>query len=237
VAFANYRLRRISVAPRRVHRSDTLTERDDLSREERTAIDAIEEMMRAGVDLYPHQSTSLLDPLARDGLLADWDIHHLHLGLADGRPTLAPFVNRSQRVLLVRFTATDAYLVDCPPHGPTVEPPWWDTELPEALHRNWPDSIAHLRLNANGGSRFTWAQHRQMRPSRGFTFTTAVAVTGGTAYLLGSGLLGNGYSLQAGNCANRIMARIVEKALAHADEEKVVIRGDHREVHVYFEPR
>jgi hypothetical protein len=76
-----------------------------------------------------------------------------------------------------------------------------------------------------------------MRPLRGFTITTAVTVTDGTAYLLGTGLLGNGYSLQAGNCADMIMTRMVEKALAHTDDEKVVIQGDHREVHVYFEPR
>jgi hypothetical protein len=243
MAFANYRLRRIPVGPRRVHRSDTLTQRNDLSPNERAAIDAIEEKICAGVDLYSHQSTSLLDPLAKDGLLADWDIQHLHLGLADGRPTVAPFVNRSQKVLLARFTRADAYLIDCPPHGPDVEPPWWDTDLLETLHRNWPESIAHLRLSVDSAPdptfappRLTWAQHRQMRPLRGFTITTALAVTDGTVYLLGSGLLGNGYSLQAGRCADLIMTRMVEKALAHTDDEKVVIRGDHREVHVYFEP-
>ncbi len=188
-------------------------------------------------DLYPHQSTSLLDPLAKDGLLADWDIQHLHLGLPGGRPTIAPFVNRSQKVLLVRFTPADAYLIDCPAHGPDVQAPWWDTDLPETLHRNWPESIAHLRLNVSGGSRLTWDQHRRMRPVRGFTITTAVTVTDDAVYLLGTGLLASGYSFQAGQCADRIMTRMVEKALAHTDDEKVVIRGDLREVHVYFEPR
>jgi hypothetical protein len=46
-----------------------------------------------------------------------------------------------------------------------------------------------------------------------------------------------GTSHLAGRYADQIMTRMVEKALAHTDDEMVVIRGDHREVHVYFEPR
>jgi hypothetical protein len=56
-------------------------------------------------------------------------------------------------------------------------------------------------------------------------------------YLLGSGLLSSGHSLEAGDVADRVMRRMVRKALAHTDDEKVVIRGDHRVLHVHFEPR
>jgi hypothetical protein len=76
-----------------------------------------------------------------------------------------------------------------------------------------------------------------MRPLRGFTFTTAVTVPDGTVYSLGGGLLCSGYSLEVGNYADRIMRRMVDKALAHTDNERVVIRGDHRQIHVYFEAR
>jgi hypothetical protein len=237
LAFANYRLRRIPVPPRQVHRSDTLVQRVDLSQEERDAIDQIEAKMRAGADLYPHQSTSLRNPLAKDGLLADWQIQHLHLGLTTGRLAVPPFVNRSQRVLLVRITDTDAYLIDCALHGNGVEPPWWNIDLPETIHHNWPLTIAHLKIDGYE-PKLTWEQHRQLRPQgRGCTFTTAVTVADGTSYLLSHGMLTSGHSTEAGRYADAIQTRVVQAALVHRDDEKMVLRGDHRIVNVYFEPR
>jgi hypothetical protein len=236
LAFGNYRLRRITIVPRRVHRSDTLLQRSDLSVEEREAIDAIERKAGAGLDLYPHQSTTLLDPLAKDGLLADWRIQHLHLGLPSGKPTVPPFVNRSKKVLLVRITETDAYFIDCVPHGKGADPPWWNTDLPETLHRNWPASIAPFKVDGYE-PKLTWEDHRKLRPPKGFTFTTAVTTADGTSYLLSDGLLSNGYSVEARRFADRVQTKVVEIALRRTDNEKLVLKGDHREVHVYVEPR
>lgn len=202
LAYTNYKFRRIGVRPRRVHWSDTLRGRTNLAIEERTAIDELVAKAIGGADLYPHQSTSLLDPLSNDGLLADWDIQHLHLGLANGKPAVAPFVNRSKNVVLVRITDADMYLIDCLPHGKGVDAPWWNIDLPETLHRNWPASIAHLRIDGYE-PKLTWEAHRKLRPIKGAAITVAVSVSDGTSYLLSHGMVLSGHSMAACRMADR----------------------------------
>jgi hypothetical protein len=236
LAYANYRSRRISVRPRRVHRSDTLRDRTDLASEERDAIDAIEERFTAGGDLYPNQSTTILSPLSKDGLLADWDIHHLHLGLASGKPTVPPFVNRTANVLLVRATADAAYLIDCLPHGVGADPPWWDIDLPETIHRNWPESIQHLRIEGYE-PKLSWEDHRKLRPVKGCTSTTAVTSSDGTSYLLSEGMLATGHGTAARGFADSLQTKVTEIARGHKDHERLVVTGDHRELHLRVEPR
>jgi hypothetical protein len=236
LAYANYRSRRISVRPRKVHRSDTLRQRADLAPEERDAIDAIEERFAGGADLYPHQSTSIRSPLSKDGLLADWHIQHLHLGLASGKPTVSPFVKRSDDVLLVRVTGAEAYFIDCLPHGPDDEPPWWNIDLPETLHRNWPESIQHLRIDGYE-PKLSWEEHRKLRPVKGCTFTTAVSTSDGTSYLLSDGMLASGHSTAARTFADSLQTQVTEIARGRKDDERLVVTGDHRELYLRVEPR
>jgi hypothetical protein len=236
LAYANYRLRRIAARPRRVHRSDTLRLRTDLAPEERDAIDAIEERFAGGADLYPHQSTSIASPLSKDGLLADWHIQHLHLGLMSGKPAVPPFVMRSANVLLVRVTDSAAYFIDCLPHGASVDPPWWDIDLAETLHRNWPESIHHLRIEGYE-PKLTWEQHRRLRPVKGCSFTTAVSTSDGTSYLLSDGMLAAGYSTAARGFADSLQTNVTEIALGSADDERLVVAGDHRELYLSVQPR
>ena len=237
LAWANYKFRRIAVRPRQVLRSDTL-KRASLPSDESAAIDAIEERASRGVDLYPHQSTTLLRPLTNDGLLADWHIQHLHLGLATGRQAAAPFVNRSGNILLVRVTDDAIYFLDCLPHGEDVEPPWWNIDLPETVHRNWPDSIAHLMLD-DYEPKLSWEDHRKLRPTRGHgaTFTTAVTTSDGTSYLLGGGMVTSGYSTTACDSANAVQNQVTQIALSRRDDEMLVVTGDHRELHLRVGPR
>jgi hypothetical protein len=237
LGYTNYKFRRIEARLREVYRSDTLKQRPDLSAEECAAIDALEAKARAGTDLYPHQSTTLRKPLANDGLLSDWRVQHLHLGLATGRPTVAPFVNRSGKVLLVRVTDDALYMIDCLPHGPDVEPPWWNIDLPETIHRNWPESIEHLKLDGYE-PKLSWEDHRRLRPARGPTITMAVSTSDGTSYLLSeTGMVMTGYSMEACSRADRFQTYVRNIALDRGDDEKLVVLGDHREVHVYVERR
>lgn len=236
LAYTNYKYRRIVAHPRTVHWSDTLRARGDLTTEERGALEKIEATAIAGADLYPHQSTSLLDPLSNDGLLADWGIHHLHPGLATGKPTLAPFVNRSKSVLLARITDADMYLIDYLPHGKGVDAPWWNIDLPETLHRNWPDSIADLKIE-DYEPKLSWEAHRKLRPPKGATITVAVTVSDGTSYLLSHGMVLSGHSMAACSLADQYQNRVVRIALDRADHEKLIVTGDHRQLDVRVVPR
>lgn len=245
LAYANYKFRRIHMRPRRVLRSDTLRGRTDLPIDEPAAIDAIEAKFVCGADLYPHQSTTLARPLAKDGLLADWRIQHLHLGLASGKRATAPFVNRSCNVLLVRVTDDAAYFVDCLAHGGTDEPEeasdpealWWNVDPPETLHRNWPDSIADLNLD-DYAPKLSWSDHRKLRSSKGCNFTTAVTTSDGTSYLLSeTGILASGHSSQARSHADALQNKVTTIALDRRDDEKLVVEGDHCELHLRVEPR
>lgn len=211
-AYANYKFRRIPIGPRRVHWSDTLSEQTNLSSDELAAIKAIEAKALVGKDLYPHQSCGVAKPLTPDGLLADWQIQHLHLGLPNGRPARrAPFVNRSGIVLLARITDHDAYFIAALPHGGGEEP-WWNMDLPETLHRNWPQSIERFKVDGYE-PKLTWEEHRKMRPPKGCSFMTAVTTKDGTSYLL-SDILANGHRMQAGRFADQILTIFTDLALA-----------------------
>lgn len=238
LAFGNYCARRIESRPRLVHRSDALDARTDLSAEEITAIRDIERKLRDGVDVYPHQSTTLLRPLTKDGLLTAWDIQHLHLGLPSGNPATPPFVNRSRNVALARVTDTDAYLIDCLPHGEGDDVPWWKRHLVEIIHRNWPDSIAAFRLDGYG-PKFTDEDHEKLRSMRrgASNLTVAVSVQDGTSYLLTLGMVAAGYGLTVCRFADTLQNTVVRLAVDRRDDERLVVTGSYRNIEISVAPR
>jgi hypothetical protein len=82
---------------------------------------------------------------ARTGtlLLADWGLHHLHLGTRrrKGRYT------RSDHVLIAYFDSTDAYLVDLVRHNDN----WAASRLLEIVVRNWRHLADSWRLRGAVG--------------------------------------------------------------------------------------
>jgi hypothetical protein len=230
LAFSNYQLRRVPVAPRRVHRSDTLSAQPDLAPEERVAIDTIEARFVTGEDIYPHQSTGLLKPLSLDGMHADWGLHHLHLGMVGGRPAPAPFVNRSKKVLIVRITAEDAYFIAAVPHGAGAPAPWWENDLVEIVHRNWRETIAEYEVE-DYRPKLSPEDHRRLRPGKsgaGCNFTTAVTTSDGTSYRFSSGIVAAGYSGEAVGMANDLMNGLTRFVQANEGDFRLVVTGDHR---------
>lgn len=142
VRYLNWRARFIAGRPRQVHYSRELLASPGYQRH-RTAIDAIADMTAAGDDLSPHLSRSsqtAYQPTATrrrqrsdlDGLIAEWNIHHLHLNLiadADG------YVGRTGDLLFAHFAEADAYFIGVFPHGA-----WARSEIATIVMRNWPDT-------------------------------------------------------------------------------------------------
>lgn len=146
IHYANWRDRVVPPVPRKAHISDELRASPKWV-EHRDALKSIIAKIEVGSGLTEHLSEGAdfaLEPARkrkqipgkrrdRDLLLADWGIHHLHLGL-QRRPG-KNFVERSGDLLFVFFRDHDAYLVDIKPHNR-----WGETDLLETTVRNWPEA-------------------------------------------------------------------------------------------------
>lgn len=130
--------RQIARAHRRVHESREM--RASPARPQYSeAIAQITHRLRTGGDLGPYLSKASAIAIAgpghraesdKDRLLAEWGVHHLHLGTrreSDGR-----FVERTRDLLFVHVGLDDAYLIGIYPHGA-----WARAEIAEVIVRNW----------------------------------------------------------------------------------------------------
>ena len=114
-----------------------------------------------------------------DLLLAEWGIHHLHFK-----------ENRSDELLFIYFSDSDAYLIDILQHekadGSVVT--WTNTDLIQVMHDNWPNVLRPYIFKTNSNSPvLTTDQRRTLRKKAA---TTTVIVNDGTEYLP----MGGGYS-------------------------------------------
>ena len=114
-----------------------------------------------------------------DLLLAEWGIHHLHFT-----------ESRSDELLFIYFSESDAYLIDIFLHekadGSVVT--WTNTELIQGIHDNWPSVLQPYIFKTNSNSSVLTTEER--RTLRKKSATTTVIVNDGTEYLP----MGGGYS-------------------------------------------
>ncbi len=133
--YGNWRSRFISARPRRVHRAAEFEAGAFLD-----ALELISEKIRTGEELTPHLSRDVRVIQTRkdgehrkgsdlDPMLAEWGVHHLHLGSEIDEEG---FVTRSGELLFVGFGPEDAYLIGIYPHGA-----WVLRDVVERLARNW----------------------------------------------------------------------------------------------------
>lgn len=104
----------------------------------RLGLDNLVDNIQLGKDLTPHLSRQIKNLNTVDGLLNDWGIHHLHLGIeieTDG------FAKRRGELLYVFFNDTDAYLIQIMDHHSFSK-----KELLRILHKNWPSLIDRYLL-------------------------------------------------------------------------------------------
>jgi hypothetical protein len=92
--------------------------------------------VRKGEDLNPHLSlghASLFNP---DGLLAEWGVHHFHLG-TEPHPTNPYYVNRSDSTVFALVDDNALCAINVYPH----KNHWEGVAIIESIHRNWPDLV------------------------------------------------------------------------------------------------
>lgn len=202
--YATWKGRVPAARPRRVHVSPEL-----LANPERLAYgDGLAAALREianGDDLRPRMSTAIehaYEPfvpplLARrrpperhvDRLLADWGLHHLHLGNQPHRKR-REFIERSRHVLFVAFKMDDAYLVSVTEHE-SDGANWSALAILEVIVRNWPDEgILYASNFATGLVGGNWSDEDRQELRRAGVSTGAVEIDGRVWSAGGQGLTG-----------------------------------------------
>lgn len=105
------------------------------------ALKELAQKIENGEDINPFLSTSREKTDAKDSLLYDWNIHHLHLTRRyhpNGRP------KRSDYLLFVRCTDSTMYFIQIYPHRSN---PFVKGELQEIVAHNWPELLLPFPLD------------------------------------------------------------------------------------------
>ncbi|MBB1417804.1 hypothetical protein H5187_10975 [Pseudoalteromonas sp. SG44-1] len=166
--------RRISVRKWNVHVSDKLSESSEI-------IEIVNKLSH-GNDiniLSSNRIRKLNQSKFADLLLSEWGIHHLHFD-----------ESRSNELLFIYFSESDAYLIDILQHekadGSVVT--WTNTDLIQVMHDNWPSVLKPYVLKTNSQSPVLTTKER--RALRNKAANTTIVVNDGTEYMP----MGGGYS-------------------------------------------
>lgn len=108
--------------------------------EYRTGLSQLENKIKTGQSLFPHLSRKIFTADEQDGMLFDFGVFHLHLGIkADtNHPSL---IEGTDQVLYVMFDNTTAYFLVVDHHGR-----WVDTELMRIAKRNFPEVLESRKV-------------------------------------------------------------------------------------------
>lgn len=144
----------------------------------RHAVNAVVEKAERGLPLYAHQSTSLDDIDANDGLLTDWGVQHLHLETAP-HAKKPKYVKRADYVLFVYPVVEHLILLDIVRHPHGEE--WSDDRPINLLHRDYPKVIECHRAwgITNIETPITRAGRHNLRKNGAVVYTQ---VSDGTVY-------------------------------------------------------
>jgi len=106
----------------------------------RTAFQQIEGEIKTGVSLFPRLSRWIIKAEQQDGLLFDWGIHHLHLGLSPD-PKHPGMVLGYDDVLFVKITDKTAYFLTFGNHKQ-----WADVAILKIMHDSFPEFVKPFEL-------------------------------------------------------------------------------------------
>lgn len=188
--------RRISTTPRTVKIADNFV----CPPEHAAGWMMLQDKIRKGEDINSHLSkrhASLLNP---DGLLAEWGVHHFHLGIAPDTTNPA-YVERTGPLLYATandqaFCAINVY----------THQSFEDAAILESIHRNWPETISRYRMKGVTGGMWDRSQRRALRSKNANVFVTTAD---GTVYMpISGGVMASGVNAEAVRLADFWQDRI-----------------------------
>jgi hypothetical protein len=146
---------------------------------------ALKNKIENGGDLNPHLSTRHTSISNPDGMLAEWDVHHFHLG-TQPHPKNPSFVKRTGPLVFARIDDEAAYVIGIYDHNGNFE----NTGILEILHQNSPDTISRYRVFGVTGSPLEKAERRVLRSKNG---NVLIATRDGAVYMpISSGVVSSG---------------------------------------------
>ena len=214
VSYSKVNRRIITRRPRRILKANAF----DSSNHE-VGLAKLEPAIRNGRSLSPYMSKTIVDISYSDSLLDNWGIHHFHLGtkLEEG----GKFIKRTGDILLCRFDDRHAYFIKILPHGTNINPPWFQKELIEIVHKNWPESIRHAVATGVTGLS-PKLDDREVAELRKLNMTLLLDMSDGTVYAPPG--VGNTLGLVSTDGSSVTDARFADRirALTKLVEENIV---------------
>ena len=230
--YAKWCRRIIAPRPRQILKASNF----DPSNYER-GIAKLKNAIRNGENLSPYLSKRIDDPDFHDSMLDHWGIYHFHLGTELEKR--GNFISRTDDILLCRVDDGYAYFIKVLPHGRNAPAPWYQKELIEIIHKNWPESIKHaLARGVTALSpRFNDQQVEELR--RKTNLVLMLEMSDGTIYMPPG--VGNTLGLVTGDGSNFNDIRFADKMreLTKQVEERIVkdylqVREDARQQGYHF---
>jgi hypothetical protein len=216
VLLATVSHRRIAAIPREVHFSvEFIRAKEGLPEQLQRGADEVVRKLRQGLDVNSHLNRRSVEPERDDDLLADWGVHHFHLG--DERGNGDAFSARTDLLAFAHLTGTDAYFIDILPHQNFDQP-----QLLETFVRRFPAVAERFEVKGIlGASQVLPATVSDIRTLRKGHVNSLMAIDGKFYFGPGGGLVASGHSARAVYLADAALARI-------ADLERTMLRDEAR---------
>jgi hypothetical protein len=149
----------------------------------------LQDKVKKGENINSHLSTGHISLLNPDGLLAEWGVHHFHLGTTP-YPRNPVYTNRTGPLLYAIVGHETFYAINIYDHYS-----FEDTDVLESIHRNWPETISRYQAKAVTGGVWDKEQRRALRCKNA---NVCVATADGTVYMpIGGGVMASGINAEA----------------------------------------
>ncbi|BDM64586.1 hypothetical protein NFHSH190041_20380 [Shewanella sp. NFH-SH190041] len=188
--YMNLLNREIPPKPRTVFLSRELNCPNDLVPGFNSLVDALTN----GKNVNPYLSSNLKLTSYSDGFLNDFGLHHFHLGTEIcSKGKSKGFINRTGPVLIAYITEQSAYLIGIYEHGRKgAKYLWVDKTVIEIIHNQWPEAIAHFKINGISLSQYPITPE-QRKALRNKSCNSFIEMSDGTIYApIGGGVTAAG---------------------------------------------
>jgi hypothetical protein len=191
--------RRLKPGPRALKIADDFS----CSTLDRAGWKGLQDKVRKGEDLNPHLSLRHASLRNADGLLAEWGVHHFHLGTAP-HPTNPAYVGRTGPLVFALVDQQTFCAINVFSHDDC----WEETRIIESIHRNWPDMVSAYQMNGVTGESLSKPQRRAIRKKN---VNVLVTTTDGAVYAPIGGAVGaSGLKMESVRRADAWRAEILE---------------------------
>lgn len=177
--------RRIASVPRTIEIGDSFVCPPDYE----AGWTMLQEKVKKGEDINGHLSMGHISLLNHDGLLAEWGVHHFHLGTTF-HPKNPAYADRTGPLLYAIVGNEAFYAINVYDHYS-----FENIDVLESIHRNWPEMISRYRAKDVTGGAWNKEQRRALRRKNA---NVSVTTSDGTVYMpISGGVVASGINMEA----------------------------------------